>query len=81
VRTYGETGLVRIASTAEGFAAAVEAALVEDAGARLRRADELLADLSWDETWRRMWELVEAQLGAAAREPDRATAAAGVGGV
>ena len=59
VRTYGERGLVRIAGTVEELLAAIDAALAEDAAERLRVADAYLANLSWDDTWRRMWDLVE----------------------
>jgi glycosyltransferase involved in cell wall biosynthesis len=58
VRPYGERGLVRIADEPADFIAAIEAALVEDAAARLRAADEFLARISWDATWGRMHDLV-----------------------
>ena len=54
VRPYGERGVVSIASDAAGFVAAVEALLREDGEGRQRAADGLLATMSWDETWRRM---------------------------
>jgi glycosyltransferase involved in cell wall biosynthesis len=59
VRPYGELGLVRIAATPGEFVAAAEAALAEDGAGRLRAADEFLARTSWDDTWARMWALVE----------------------
>ncbi len=59
IRPYGERGLAHIAATADEFVAAVEAALREDAGERLRAADELLSQTSWDRTWGRMRELIE----------------------
>lgn len=59
VRPYGEGGLAHIAETPEEFVAAVEAALREDAEERLRKADELLAQTSWDKTWSRMRALIE----------------------
>ncbi len=62
VRPYGELGLVRIADEPEAFAAAVEAALHDDRGGLLGRADELLAQTSWERTWRRMRTLVEAAM-------------------
>ena len=58
VRPYGEQGLVRIADTPEGFVAAVEAALTDDAEDRIRRADAFLAQLSWDRTWAEMRRLI-----------------------
>lgn len=64
VRPYGEMNLVRIADTAEEFVAAIEAALSEDASARLREADEFLSQTSWDRTWGRMAELIEDVVGA-----------------
>jgi UDP-galactopyranose mutase len=62
VRTYGEPGLVHIAGTVEEFVAAVEAALADDFERRLSQVDAFLAGLSWDESWRRMWKLVEPHL-------------------
>ncbi|WP_028241137.1 glycosyltransferase family 1 protein [Stutzerimonas azotifigens] len=58
VRTYGDTGIVRIAATPEEFIAAAEAALA-DAGDRdrlLESADRILGDMSWDHTWSLMKE-------------------------
>jgi glycosyltransferase involved in cell wall biosynthesis len=60
VRPYGERGLVRIADTVDDFVAAVEAALVEDAAARRRQADDFLSRTSWDTTWARMKSLMDA---------------------
>jgi UDP-galactopyranose mutase len=62
VRPYGERGLVRIADTVPAFVEAVEAALAEDATARLRQADAFLRQTSWDGTWARMRHLLEAAL-------------------
>jgi glycosyltransferase involved in cell wall biosynthesis len=59
VRPYAELGLARIADTPQAFAAAIDAALAEDAGDRLERADAFLRDLSWDRTWTEMWSHVE----------------------
>ncbi|HWS54918.1 MAG TPA: glycosyltransferase family 1 protein [Pyrinomonadaceae bacterium] len=60
VRPYGEMGLVSIAATPEEFVAASEAALAgAGAEARVRAADEFLSQTSWDETWARMWGLIE----------------------
>lgn len=59
VRPYGQMGLVHIADTAPEFVAAVEAAMKEDAAARMRAADAFLAQTSWDSTWGRMAELIE----------------------
>lgn len=60
VRPYGELGLARIADDPNAFVAAAEAALAEDAAARQRAADALLAGMSWDVTWRSMWAQVRA---------------------
>jgi glycosyltransferase involved in cell wall biosynthesis len=54
VRPYGQRGLVRIADTAEEFVAACEAALADDAVARMRDADAFLRQTSWDGTWAQM---------------------------
>lgn len=51
VSMYGEQGLVRVADAPEEFVAACEAAMKEDASARLARVDPLLADMSWDKIW------------------------------
>jgi UDP-galactopyranose mutase len=59
VRPYGEQGLVHIADTAEEFVGACEAAMNEDAAARVERTDAFLAETSWDRTWRQMSELIE----------------------
>jgi len=64
VRTYGETGVVRIASTADEFAAAIDAALEDskDRDRLLRKADTVLSDMSWDKTWNEMKEKIECAL-------------------
>jgi glycosyltransferase involved in cell wall biosynthesis len=59
VRPYGESGMVHIADTPAEFVASVEAALNEDAEARLKQVDAFLAQTSWDRTWGRMAELIE----------------------
>jgi UDP-galactopyranose mutase len=58
VRPYGEHGLVHIADDASGFVASVEAAMNEDAAARMREVDVFLSQTSWDQTWGRMNELI-----------------------
>jgi hypothetical protein len=60
VRTYGERGLVRIASTPAEFVAALEATPDDgwDRRAWLAEVDVLLAQMSWDTTWNRMKELL-----------------------
>ena len=61
VRGYGERGFVAIASGVDAFVAACEVAISEprdEAEARRRRADELLARISWDATWARMDRLI-----------------------
>jgi glycosyltransferase involved in cell wall biosynthesis len=58
VRTYGDTGIVRIADGAEAFVEACEAALkdAEDRDRLLETADRILGDMSWDHTWSLMKE-------------------------
>ncbi|AVQ08410.1 TPA: glycosyltransferase family 1 protein [Xanthomonas vasicola pv. zeae] len=53
VRTYGDTGVVRIADTADAFVAACEAALQDSADREqlLDSADAVLGDMSWDHTY------------------------------
>ena len=60
VHPYGDLGLARIADTPEAFVAAVTACLAEDASDRLRRADRLLATMSWDATWAAMADHIRA---------------------
>ena len=81
VRTYGEMNLVRIADTPEAFVAAVERALSEDSGNAdwLIRVDEMLARTSWDWTWTRMTELIEAAINTARATPAK-TRQVGAGG-
>ena len=62
VRPYGVQGLARIADDPDEFVAAVEAALAEDAGERLRQADAFLTQTSWEGTWTRMYRLVTAAM-------------------
>ncbi len=59
VRPYGEKGIVGIADTPAEFVAAVEAALNEAGTERRRKADTLLAEMSWDKTWEHMKQLME----------------------
>jgi len=61
VRTYGDTGIVRIADSVEAFVAACEAALAdaEDRDSLLARADDILGDMSWDHTWALMKEKIQ----------------------
>lgn len=56
VRTYGESGVVRIARSAGDFMQAVEAALADarDPDAVVAAADRALGDMSWDDTFARM---------------------------
>ncbi len=60
VRPYGEHGLVRLADDPVAFSDAILDAIAEDDELRLRRADALLSELSWDNTWDQMWKRVEA---------------------
>lgn len=60
VRPYGELGLVHIADEPEDFVAACEATMNDpDPAARIRSVDTFLSQISWDETWGRMAELIE----------------------
>ncbi len=58
VRTYGDSGVVKIARTPDEFMAAIEQAL--DEGRQQARvwqlADAALSDMSWDTTWKLMEE-------------------------
>ncbi|HYD32069.1 MAG TPA: glycosyltransferase family 1 protein [Azospirillaceae bacterium] len=59
VRTYGDTGLVRIARGSDDFITAIEQALRDKDADWLAHVDRLLADMSWDATWGHMKELIE----------------------
>ncbi|WP_372361464.1 glycosyltransferase family 1 protein [Xanthomonas sp. NCPPB 1325] len=58
VRTYGDTGVVRIADTADAFVAACEVALQDSADTErlYATADQVLGDMSWDHTYALMKE-------------------------
>jgi UDP-galactopyranose mutase len=58
VRLYGEAGMARIADTPEEFVAACEAALQEDASARIAHVDPFLSEMSWDKIWNKMYGLI-----------------------
>lgn len=59
VRPYGDQDLVRIADTPAEFVAACELALNENNTDRQARADTFLSQISWDQTWRQMADLLE----------------------
>lgn len=77
VRPYQALGLVRIASTAQEFAAALDAALQENASERLTKADEFLASNSWDMTWQRMRDKIDGAVAANEKQSDAASSKAG----
>jgi glycosyltransferase involved in cell wall biosynthesis len=56
VRSYGDSGLVHIASDSQGFVRAIETALqaMREPDKVVARADRILGGMSWDHTWRRM---------------------------
>jgi glycosyltransferase involved in cell wall biosynthesis len=58
VTPYGEMGLVQIAVSPSDFVDSIVYAMAEDRDARLRAANEFLADRSWDRTFREMDELI-----------------------
>lgn len=61
VYPYGQMGLVRIASDAREFTAAIEDLLKSEANRKewLETVDKFLATMSWDETWARMSRLID----------------------
>ena len=61
VNPYGVRNLVEIAADADEFIAATEKILSgdEDRYAWLKRTDEFLATMSWDETWDQMASLID----------------------
>ena len=74
VRPYGQRGLVRIADSVGEFVAACEAAMAENAMARMRDADAFLRQTSWDGTWAQMRQAVLASIDPAAAEARAASA-------
>jgi len=59
VNPYGHNGVVRIAD-ADGFPAAVDAALKTESAQFQPMADEVLSRTSWDRTWAGMYEIMNA---------------------
>ena len=61
VRVYGDSGVVKIAATADEFIAAIDSLLNEDrnAAAFVQRIDAVLAGMSWDTTCASMKEQIE----------------------
>lgn len=63
VRPYGELGLVHIAATAPEFEQAIEQALQDESDPTwLKRVDQYLGTISWDQTWQGMVNLMQAEL-------------------
>jgi glycosyltransferase involved in cell wall biosynthesis len=63
VRPYGELGLVSIVNSPDEFITAAEQALSQKSDETwLNEVDAFLADMSWDETWSRMWQLIDDRL-------------------
>lgn len=60
VRPYGEQGLARIADTPGAAVIAAREAMTEDVNHRLAAFDRYLSTTSWDQTYRRMRDLIEA---------------------
>jgi len=60
VRPYGQNGLARIADSPPDFVAACAAAMAEDPVERRRVADAFLSHTSWDGTWTRINQLLDA---------------------
>jgi UDP-galactopyranose mutase len=60
-RVYGDAGLVAIADEPEDCVSAIESMLGHDLARAewLARVDDVLARMSWDETFRAMWKLVD----------------------
>jgi UDP-galactopyranose mutase len=61
VRPYGEMGVVRIASTPDGFVREIASALARDRAdaGRARTVDAVLRGMSWDRTWTAIDALLE----------------------
>ena len=59
VRSWGDEGLVRIASSVDECVAGIAASLSEQDATRLPRVDRALAGVSWDSTWKRMLDIMQ----------------------
>lgn len=59
VKPYGEAGLVFIAETPEAFSEAIDSALGMDIEEHRRKSSEYLANISWDNTYSSMAELID----------------------
>ncbi len=55
VTPYGDSGLVRIAGTAEEFSAAIQESFTPLDQAWVERVNDMLAGMSWDQTFASMW--------------------------
>lgn len=75
IADYGETGLVKIAATADEMIAAIEEQMAMERGPWLARVDAKLADGSWDQTFDRIYALATAA--AHARRRSRGDAVGG----
>lgn len=64
VRSYGEAGVVEIATSAAEMVAKAEKLLAQNRGPWLAAVDHLLADMSWDNTWKAMNALIDGELAA-----------------
>ena len=58
VTPYGELGLVRIAASAQEFAAAIQQCLEPVDPAWIQQVDDVLSGMSWDQTFASMWTLI-----------------------
>lgn len=77
VRPYGENGLVEIGDTVEDFVRGLDKTLGMN-GSRagwLMQVDEFLKDMSWDQTWGRMAQLMAAKLAQVVEIPAARSAA------
>jgi len=59
IHPYGERGLVGIATTAEEMIAEAEELLSQPKDAWLKKVDQHLAGMSWDQTWANMERLIQ----------------------
>jgi glycosyltransferase involved in cell wall biosynthesis len=83
IRPYGRMNLVRIAGTPEEFIAAIEDALTPEGTSQkwLEQVDKFLAQMSWDQTWTAMSELIDRSIHMARKQNVRARYARGTNDV
>ncbi|HTJ40570.1 MAG TPA: glycosyltransferase [Kofleriaceae bacterium] len=61
-KPYAEAGVVRLAACARTISTAIDEVLADDPHARLARADQFLAERTWEHAWANAWQKIAAVL-------------------